>query len=497
MGTFSGYLLNALSVIINVLSVPISLAYFGAVRFGAMAVANSLLAYLSVTYFGIPNAVNVLAAKALDTTDQLKVIIKSFLLIAMISALVLAAFIVMTLSPHWIDLLGKIPEGVYEEVRGAIFVSAILFIVNVPLSIFLHGFSARQKVHLLKTYNSVSSFLTFLSLLASVWLGGTLVYYAFLRGVAVILVNIVAAVHLLTSMGVSARNLVSNVSQFLTPSGNAEFSISSITRTSSRFFLVYLAGTIVWSTDNLVISHILGVEAVTPYTITFRLITMTYVMFSAFNEAISPAFSKTYSTGDYQWIEKVYNKMIIILPVLGGLVWIGGVSFSRDIINLWVGPSGYGGLLMAFSIGGHGYLCAVNSAPVNLGNSLNHVFVSMAIAEAVANFLFSVLLIKYLGSGGVALGTFLGTLLTVFWISPLYIYRKMDKKIRFNYGPSIKHFFVILLPLLICVLLVQSISLMVETRVALNLSFVCIYLFLSYVLFKKDVNEVFVYLKNK
>ena len=152
---------------------------------------------------------------------------------------------------------------------------------------------------------------------------------------------------------------------------------------------------------------------------------------------------------------------------------------------------------MAFSIGGHGYLCAVNSAPVNLANSLNYVFVPLAIAEAVVNFLFSILLVRYLGGGGVAFGTFLGTLLTVLWIAPLYVYRKTEKKIKFNYGPSVKHFVFVLLPLLICAVVVQKAGWAVGMRTGVNMIVVSLYMLFSYLLFKEDVKGVVSYIKNK
>src|SRR5580704_12812033 len=58
---------------------------------------------------------------------------------------------------------------------------------------------------------------------------------------------------------------------------------------SSGFFLIQIAGVVVFSSDNLVVSHYLGAAQVTPYNVTWRLVMLTAVLQALVFPALWPA----------------------------------------------------------------------------------------------------------------------------------------------------------------------------------------------------------------
>ncbi|MCX7705663.1 MAG: hypothetical protein N2115_05325 [bacterium] len=491
-GVFSGGITNIVATVVGIFSAPIGLHYFGIEKYGALAVISTLLTYLSTSQIGLPTAVNVLASKAIDRLEQLKVIVKAFFLSLGIVLIVTAGFLIYTRTAGWIDIIGKVPSNIYQEVSRATFVSAILFLLNLPLSIFLGGFVAGQRVHIERFYNmAASSIVPFLGLLISVWYNGNLVFYAYVRGLLTIIVSLIAVTHLLFFTREN-RPYITPFERLIKPSSLNEFSVSSILETSFRFFVVGLAATVVWHTDNLIISHFFGVKDVTPYAITFKLITSTFFIFSVITYPVFPMVGRAYSIGDLDWIKQTFERLISVLPLMGGFIWITSIAFARDIINIWVGPDGYAGILTVFALGGYGYACSVVATPNMIATGLNFVNVFIGWSEAIVNILLSIFFIKYLrmGIGGTALGTFLASFLTVFWMVPIYIRRRSQGKIVLNYNHVFRTFILIIMPCLIVVILSHQLKINENFRRSLDFLIIVVYVIASYKILPHSVKEI-------
>lgn len=218
-----------------------------------------------------------------------------------------------------------------------------------------------------------------------------------------------------------------------------------ILTSGGRFFVIALAALVVWGTDNLLISHFIGVEAVTPYAITFKLFAAAFAIFIIINSALWPMFGRAAGENDWLWVSTTYRTAVAVLPVLGGLVWLGGMLFAEPIIELWTGSEGYAGALVVFALGGYGYVLALINTHATLLGGMNETrgMLWVGVAEAVANLVLSIMLLQWLGTGGVALGTFLAALLTAFWLLPLDIRRRTDNQVRMIWGPLIRHLFII------------------------------------------------------
>ncbi|MCM8788423.1 MAG: MATE family efflux transporter [Candidatus Omnitrophica bacterium] len=492
LGVFSGGITNIVATIIGIFSAPIGLNYFGIEKYGALAVISALLTYLSTSQIGLPTAANVLASKALARLEQLKIITKAFILSSGIIAVVVAGFLVYIRIPGWLDIIGKVPAGIYQEVAQATFISAILFLLNLPFSIFLSGFVANQRVHIERFYNmTLSSLVPFVGLLIAIWLKGNLVFYAFVKGILTIAVSLVSAVHFLFFYR-DNRQYVKSFKILLQPSNIDEFSIRSIIISSLRFFITGLAGMVVWHTDNLIISHFFGVKDVTPYAITFKLITSAFFIFSVLTYPVFPMVARAYSAGEFDWIKKTYDRLVSILPLLGGFIWILGIAFARDIINIWVGPDGYAGMLTVFALGGYGYACSVLATPNMMATGLNFINVFIGWSEAIANIMLSIFFIKYLrmGIGGTALGTFLASFLTVFWMVPIYIRKRSQGKIIIDYSRVVRTFFFIILPCLVLLMAFNYLGFNNNLRRFFDFLVVVAYCFVSYRILPAGVKEI-------
>ena len=449
-GGLSGYAAQGISIVIGIVSVPIGLSYFGPVRYGIWLVIISMLTYLNASQFGIGTATSTLLAKAPERSKQQTILAYSFALLIISSFIfILLALVAGKYSNKWLPVFGNIPSHLQHEAIMATLTLAILFFIKLPTIPIVSAFAGLQQIHYERLYSLILPSLTnLIGLIVVVYLEGDLIMLAVLTGMGNIFIGLVSATHIFM------------LHKDLRPKWPKELLSSPVTKqiviSGGRFFMVGLAAMLVWNTDNIVISYFLGPKHVSSYAITFKLFTVAYAIFMVINSTLWPMYGKAAGENNWLWISKVYRDITTILPVLGGLVWIGGILFARDIIQLWTGPAGYGGGLVVFALGGYGYTVSLNNIHASLLGGLNVVIVWLAILEAVFNLVLSLILIHPFGIGGVALGTFLSALLSVTWLLPIYVYSKTQSKVSIAWRPIIRHALYAVAPFLAFALVLNS-----------------------------------------
>lgn len=484
LGTFSNYGTNIIGMVVGLISVPVGLHYFGPVRYGVWAVISSLISYLNLSNLGINTAAATLTAKATRPFEQW-VILKRSLSLMVISCVVVLSLIlgINYLYPDWVVVLGKVPSDLYKEATKAIIVSAILLLVNLPFTIFSSGFIGLQKFYWERFYVSLNLIGGLIALILTVSLGQSLVALALFRGFIMLFVSILSTLHFLFTH----HELRQSFNQPI----RRDISSKSIFLSGTRFFIIGIAAIVVWNTDNLVISHFLGVKAVTPYAVTFRLFSALFVIFMAINSTLFPMYGRAAGFKQWDWIRSTYKKTTQLLPIIGGLVWIGGIAFAKKIIDIWAGPDAYGGMLVVFALGGYGYLLSMVSIHsfllIGLNATRNMIFIGWA--EAVTNIGISIALVSLLGIGGVALGTFLASLLTVSWMLPLDVCKQTKKEVKLCFCPILLHAFLVLVPCLGTSILVNYYLQNDISKILINVMIIIIYLVSSWFIMSLDIRN--------
>jgi len=501
LGTASHYGTTIVSIVVGLVSVPIGLHYFGVVRYGIWAVISSVIAYLSLSNLGIYSAATALTAKASEPFEQWAVLRRSLFLLLISSAVVLGMVLgIGHFYPDWVGVLGEIPTDLRGEGAEAAIAIAILFLLNLPLTVFSAGFVGRQKVYWERFYVSLTTIAGLLALVLTVFLlKGNLVTLALITGVARLFAGIACGSHFLFTS--------SDLRQKSDKRIGDEFSTNSILTSGLRFLVIGIASTIVFNAGNLVISHFVGAEMVTPYAVTFTLFNVGFSVFFAVNGALWPMYAQSAGRNQWEWVQQTYNNAVHLLPILGGLLWIGGIAFAREIITVWAGPEAYAGLLTVIGLGGYGYILSLAYSHGTLLGALNRTrrMAIYAWLEAVCNLGISLALVTVLGIGGVALGMFLGSLLTVFWLLPRDVAHQTAGKVSIHIRPVVKHAVGAMLPCLAFVLLTYHFIPAAWIRVTTNIFIVILYLALSLrgispdtrSLVKNVVTEVYVYIKTQ
>ena len=340
-----------------------ALGYFGVERYGALVLIGTVAGYLGITGMGIPSAAFMLAGRMTDRVRQLRVIGKGALLTGSGSLLLLLVLLLIGESDLLLKVLGRIPEEIRTDVRQALFWSLIMFLLNLPFTGLNSGFIALRKPHLERFYFTLATATYLLALAVTVWRRGTLTDLVLLRGALTVLVGVAAGVHLLVACAREGAGIRQTVRQLAQPDREPAHGARALLSSGSTFLAGGVAIMVITQTDTLIISHLLGIGAVAPYQVTFRLVTLGFVLFMAVTPSLLPLYGAAWGELDHRWIERTVDTMLRAAAALGGLVWIGGAAFAEAVVDVWAGADAYAGLTTVLALGGYGYSLAVSSSP--------------------------------------------------------------------------------------------------------------------------------------
>lgn len=103
-----------------------------------------------------------------------------------------------------------------------------------------------------------------------------------------------------------------------------------------KFFIIQMAGVILYQTSNIIIAQLFGPEQVTPYNIAFRYFGIITMAFSIIMMPFWSATTEAWIKKDILWIKNIINKLIFVW-VLIGITTVIMLIFSNFIYKLWVG----------------------------------------------------------------------------------------------------------------------------------------------------------------
>ena len=435
------YLRQLVALVVGIVSLPLLLNYMGSNVYGIWVLILSLVAYLSNISFGIPSAMVTLVAKTSDLKQKYIILKKSFRILISIVATFLVIFILaVTYSDNWIiSILGNIEGDLIDTAKKIFILLVILNLIKLPLNLYMQFFTGMNMVYISEIYTLFMTLSDLAIILTAVYLHLDILMFAALMLLGQLLLNIMVVVHVLIKFSYLKSE----------KSYGVDIKKNMVIKTGFYFFQMGVLASVVGATDNLIISHYLSPEYVVLYSITFKIFLYFTMCTVIINGVLGPSYGNAYSFGDWDEIQQYLSLSMKLLPAFSGLIWFFLLFYAKEIVEVWLGgAAGFGGYLLIFSLGLYSYILAYASSYATLIYSFNIAQKALKIfwLEAVLNLFLSLLLIQHLGISGVALGTALAAIFSVFIFLPSTINKSIGDKIVFSYDYSVKHFSFLIIP---------------------------------------------------
>lgn len=399
------FIFKGLNIGLNFLIISIIIKKLGEVDYGIWTTIASIISWLSVSDLGLGNFLrNQVAYKYGKADNSLKSEVNStFSLITIISFGICIIFI-------FFYLLGGLKLVFKSEnllslsgMKGSLYALLCLnFIINFIFGAYksiAYGLSKSYLIEAANTFNLLLVVILILKYdlnlvsLASIYLLGSvlnnfLIYFWIIKKDNIFKLKLIKVPK---KLGVD------------------------ILATGKNFFILQITGIILFSTDTVIISKILGSFYVAEYSILNKLFDSGVMIYSLLMIPLWSKTAKEFSENNLKWIKKI-KKILSILALLFSVVTILVAICSQYIINYWIQDNNFVlSKLDIFIFCIYNILVYLNAIYSNILNGIGKLKVQskVAIVTAIINIPLSIFFAKnlQLGIGGVKLATFFCVLL--------------------------------------------------------------------------------------
>ncbi|SUV02254.1 Polysaccharide biosynthesis protein [Priestia megaterium] len=197
-----------------------------------------------------------------------------------------------------------------------------------------------------------------------------------------------------------------------------------------KFFLLEIAAVIIFTTDSMVITHVVGNEEVTIYQLVMKIFSVFTIVASTVMVPLWSAFTHAYSKEDVVWIKKVVKKILLIMIPLIVCILIFS-NFVNLILRIWIGKGIAAPTALIFCVAvyiGVSIWSNFFAYFLNGINKINGQLITVGLG-AILNIPLSIYFAKHLDFG--AIGVVMATILCLlpFAIAGPIISKKEIKKI--------------------------------------------------------------------
>ena len=406
----ASFLLKGGNILIGFYLVPLSLGYLDLTTYGIWLTLYSIISWFSFFDIGLGNGLRnkFAVAKAKDNYHLARTYISTTY--AILGIIVLGLFFIfVSLYPFvpWATVLNA-PMQMEQQLGQLAFFVFTFFCIRFVLKLITTLLTADQKPAGNTLINFISQLLVLvvILILTKTTSGNILYLGVAITASPIIVLSIVSIVLYRTKYAEFRPSL-----KFV------DFKYSKdLMGLGFQFFIIQIAAIILFTTDNMIITQVLGPAEVTSYNIAHKYFHIVIMVFMIILSPFWSAVTEAYSINDYEWIKRIIGKLIRIwlLFTFGAVIML---LVSKPFYKFWVGEE----VLVPFSLSAAMAIFVIaqafNSIFVHFINGVGKLRLQIytGIFAILFNIPLSILFAKnfQMGSTGVILATLVSTSLSI------------------------------------------------------------------------------------
>lgn len=327
---FLTFLFKAPAVVLDLLILRLTLDYLEPLKYGIWVTLVSIVGWLSFSDFGMASGLRNRLAESLARNDtrQARIYVSTtYAMMVGIASVLVAIFAVINFFIEW-DWALNAPEHMASELGQLAF----------WMVFFGAYFLATGLIRVILKANQIASGAAAIDLATSV---------LSLLAVWILLETTTNSILLLGfwhSMMLAVSPLIAGILFFyvfrqdLRPSPrHVDFSCSrDIWGLGGKFFVIQICSAVIFTTDSLIITHVLGPESVTTYMIVFKYFHVLTLGFAIISMPFWSAFTDAYVKQEYAWIRRaICLKVGLLIPFVVAAITM--VFVGRYVIEeIWL-----------------------------------------------------------------------------------------------------------------------------------------------------------------
>lgn len=406
---------QTIELLLNFLVRIFFIKYLTKTDLGINGLFTNILNVLSLAELGIGEAINFsmykpLAEKDFNTIGKILNYYKKVYLAI--------GGIITILSILLMPFLGLFLGGV--EYSNRIAVIYLLFVANTTVS-YLFSYKRNLLIADQKTY--ITAILKFI--FYTIFKVLQIVYLTIWKNfIGYLVLQVIETILEYFSIAIAANKIYPFLKKKSDEKINEKYK-KEIVKNTKAMMLHKIGDVVVNSTDNILISKIIGIEAVGIYSNYYMITSSLNLIYSQIFSAITSSVGNLCVDEDENKKYNIFCRLDFLTFILFGISSIILYNVFNDFILMWVGKEYLFSNLIVIIICLNFYLAGMRKAVQTFREATGLYYKDKwkAIVEALVNIIFSIILGKKYGIAGIFIGTTITYLTTCSFIEPFVLYK--------------------------------------------------------------------------
>ena len=421
MTAFTSYIAKGLTMLMGFVSVPLTVHYLGAERYGVWLTISSLLFWVALTDFGLAgnSLVNVLS-EAVGNDDREAArhyAASAFWALVAIALIIGGVFMAAFHSIPWRAIFRVSDATSTQELKSTCALVLTLFVINLPLSLLRSLYNAHQDGYLANIWGIVSGVVSLLGLIVVTRLHGGLPQLVIAVGGVPALVLLANAYHAFVRRY-----------PWLAPAPSAVrwACIRRLLKLGGKYMIMQLASLGIYQSQAMIITQMLGPSKVVIFVVAFKVITLPVDLVYMGTAPFISAFGEAKARRDWNWIKGGYRNATFASVALGVPLAAALAFVAKPLILIWAGPDAVPDTylilwLFTYTVVG---VALMSAGQLLCGVERLEPLALSIVLCALGCVVFGILFAPWWGLGGVAFAMAISTIAT-FWPIQVYEVRRI------------------------------------------------------------------------
>ncbi len=326
----ASFIIKGLSILISLILVPMTINYINPTKYGIWITLSSIIGWFSFFDIGFGNGLRNKFAEAVALGNKelaRKYVSTTYAILSIIIVVVFFVFIITNPFLNWAKILGA-PKEMAQELSSLAFIVFSFFCLQFVLQLITTILIADQKPAKASYFNLLGSVFSLITIfLITKSTKGSLIYLGLALGFSPILVLSVASIWFFT-----------HDYKYYVPSFKyIKFSYAKdLMHLGIKFFILQIAALILYQTNNIIITQLIGPADVTVFNIAYKYFGVIPMAFSIITAPFWSAYTESYLKKDLEWIKRSI-RTLMYLWLFTSLLALLMLLVSGYIYKLWIG----------------------------------------------------------------------------------------------------------------------------------------------------------------
>jgi O-antigen/teichoic acid export membrane protein len=329
----ASFIAKALTLLISFVSVPLTVHYLGAERYGVWLTISSLLIWMQVSDFGLAgNALINVLSEAHGNDDRMAArnyTASAFWALTAIAAILGVVFLLTFNAIPW-QTVFRVSDISKGELKAACALTLVFFVFNIPFTLLPSIYSAYQDGYFANLWSIITNVCALIALITvTQFRGGLPLLVASLSGTRAV-INVLNAYH-----------VFSRQYKWLSPLPSAAkwTCIKRLVKLGAKYMVTQLAALGIFQSQPMIITQLLGPAKVVIFVVSYKILTLPLDLSYMGTVPFISAFGEAKARGDWAWIKGAHRRTTLIAIGLGVPLAAAIALAAKPLIMIWAGSS--------------------------------------------------------------------------------------------------------------------------------------------------------------